>query len=309
MEHHLLMRAAPTALLLAVGLPAGAVETITVVGTRGAGQMYEELHRQTSIDDYCASIGHSQPWCPQYQGDLGPGMPNYGPSNGPCNGTDNVTPHCRCTDSTPKKVYDASTGKFHCRTNPPNAPCAQWDQTFSYDPDVWQCALRPFDADAKSFAKRVKDCGSSTVGRYLNHSLVSVGYGWPSGPDHYGSASCNPKGDNPPTSVSVSLHEASLENVNGASPWHWAALTAIHEFIHAADFIGYDSCSPWLTSGGINDIKAAGYNERDINEAGFEAWTVERANEEYLATFGVRSPYDPRYRASQHNKPLSCLLD
>ncbi len=108
-------------------LQAGAqqpVEEITVVGQRGAGQMYEELHRQTSIDDYCASIGHSQPWCPQYQGGLGPGMPNYGPSNQPCSGTDNVTPHCRCGSGAPRKVYDASSGKFHCRTAPSTAPCA-----------------------------------------------------------------------------------------------------------------------------------------------------------------------------------------
>ena len=108
-------------------LQAGAqqpVEELTVVGQRGAGQMYRELHRQTSIDDYCATISHSQPWCPQYQGGLGPGMPNYGPSNQPCSGTDNVTPHCRCGSGAPRKVYDASSGKFHCRTAPSTAPCA-----------------------------------------------------------------------------------------------------------------------------------------------------------------------------------------
>lgn len=119
MKHDLLKRAALMALLLAVGLPAGAAETITVVGTRSAGQMYEELHRQTSIDHYCASINHSQPWCPQYEGGVGePGTPNYGPSDQPCSGTDNVTPHCSCGSSAPRKVYDASNGKFHCRAKP-----------------------------------------------------------------------------------------------------------------------------------------------------------------------------------------------
>ena len=94
-----------------------------------------------------------------------------------------------------------------------------------------------------------------------------------------------------------------------ASPWHWAALTTIHEFTHVGDFIGYDSCAPWLTSGGIRDILAAGYFERDINKGGFERWTVERANNEYEATFGVKSPYDPDYVSAKHNKPLPCLLD
>ena len=110
-------------------------------------------------------------------------------------------------------------------------------------------------------------------------------------------------------SVGVSLHRASLEEANGASPWHWAALATIHEFIHTGDFIGYNSCAPWLTSGGIKGIKAAGYGESDINKDGFEEWTVERANNEYAATFGVRSPYDPRHDPAKHNKPLSCLLD
>ena len=107
----------------------------------------------------------------------------------------------------------------------------------------------------------------------------------------------------------MSLHRAALENANGASPWHWAALATIHEFIHAGDHIGYNSCAPWLTSGGVGGIKAAGYGESDVNKGGFEKWTVERANDEYMATFGVLSPYDPNYDPAKHNKPLSCLLD
>ena len=62
---------------LMVAAHAVAVETVLVIGTRSAGAMYEEFHRQISIVDYCDSISHSQPWCPQYQSGTGggPGMP------------------------------------------------------------------------------------------------------------------------------------------------------------------------------------------------------------------------------------------
>ncbi|MDE0442825.1 MAG: hypothetical protein OXL38_11960 [Gammaproteobacteria bacterium] len=186
--------------------------------------------------------------------------------------------------------------------------CA-WDQI----PDAASaaCVTRPFDVDANALAARVRNCGAATVGSHLAHSLVSVGYGVPTqGAHHYGETECQPKGNKPPTSVAVRLHRAALETSGDAesSVWHWAPLAAIHEFIHAGDFIGYDSCAPWYTSGGVRDIKRAGYTESDINENGFEKWTVERADQEYEATFGVLSPYDPFHNATADNKPLPCLF-
>ncbi|MCY3839774.1 MAG: hypothetical protein OXH09_14155 [Gammaproteobacteria bacterium] len=171
---------------------------------------------------------------------------------------------------------------------------------------------RPFDSDAKALSARVKNCAAPTVGSYLDHSLVSVGYGLPRDVYHYGNAECRPKGNKPPTSVAVKLHRASLEKSSDGSEssvWHWAALAAIHEFVHTGDFIGYNSCAPWQTLQGVRDIKRAGYTESDINKDGFEKWTVKRSDEEYLDTFGVRSPYDPLHSAAAHNKPLPCLFD
>ena len=176
--------------------------------------------------------------------------------------------------------------------------------------EIGGVAIR-FDA-AKVRPARVKNCGAATVGSYLDDSLVSVGYGFPTqGAHHYGEAECRPKGNKPPTSVAVRLHRAALEKSGDAesSAWHWPALATIHEFVHTGDFIGYNSCVPWFTSGGIRDIKAAGYTESDLNRDGFEKWTVERSDDEYLSTFGVRSPYDPFYIAAAHNKPLPCLFD
>ena len=43
--------------------------------------------------------------------------------------------------------------------------------------------------------------------------------------------------------------------------------------------------------------------------AGFEKWTLERADREYFETFGVRSPNDPDYNPTVDNVPLSCLFD
>jgi len=196
---------------------------------------------------------------------------------------------------------------------PPTLPgppgCPKWDQVF--DPASGACVTRPFDADAKALAARVKNCGAPTVGSYLDHSLVSVGYGLPRDVYHYGNAECRPKGNKPPTSVAVKLHRASLEKSSDGSEssvWHWTALAAIHEFVHTGDFIGYDSCAPWYTLQGVRDIKRAGYTESDINKEGFEKWTVKRSDGEYLNTFGVRSPYDSRHVGSVDNKALPCLF-
>ena len=168
------------------------------------------------------------------------------------------------------------------------------------------CVTRPFDAGSKALSARVKNCGAPTVRRYLDHRLVSVGYGLPRDAYHYGDAACRPKGNKPPTSVAVRLHRASLEKSSDGSEssvWHWAALAAIHEFVHTGDFIGYNSCAPWYTLQGVRDIKRAGYTERDINKEGFEKWTVKRSDEEYLDTFGVLSPYDPDHVAATDNNP------
>ncbi|MCY3839776.1 MAG: hypothetical protein OXH09_14165 [Gammaproteobacteria bacterium] len=193
----------------------------------------------------------------------------------------------------------------------PGAPrCPKWDQVF--DAASGACVTRPFDADAKALAGRVKNCGAASVVSYLDHSLVSVGYGLPRDVNHYGNAECRPKGNKPPTSVAVRLHRASLEKSSDGSEssvWHWAALAAIHEFVHTGDFIGYDSCAPWYTLAGVRDIKRAGYTVRDINKEGFEKWTVERSDDEYEAAFGVLSPYDPFHNATADNKPLPCLFD
>ncbi|MDE0421569.1 MAG: hypothetical protein OXK76_11885 [Gammaproteobacteria bacterium] len=196
-------------------------------------------------------------------------------------------------------------------TFPPVLPgCPKWDQVL--DSTSGNCVTRPFDDDARALATRVKNCGAPTVGSYLGHSLVSISYGLPRDVNHYGDAECRPKGNKPPTSVAVRLHRASLEKSSDGSEssvWHWAALAAIHEFVHTGDFIGYNSCAPWYTLQGVRDIKRAEYTESDINKEGFEKWTVERSDDEYEATFRVLSPYDPFYNAAADNKPLPCLFD
>lgn len=164
-----------------------------------------------------------------------------------------VSATCRCTGETPPEGLQPKQRQVLLRTKPPTAPCPQWDNAFSYDPAQWKCETRPFDNDPKALAERVGNCDASSVRRYLDHDLLFIGYGWPSGRHHYGQASCNPKGNHPPTDGGVTLHRAALEGANGASPWQWAALTTIHEFIHAGDFPGYDSCAPWLTVDGIPD--------------------------------------------------------
>ena len=60
---------------------------------------------------------------------------------------------------------------------------------------------------------------------------------------------------------------------------------------------------------GIQALIDNGYTERDINMAGFEKWTLERADREYFETFGVRSPNDPDYNPTVDNVPLACLFD
>ena len=167
----------------------------------------------------------------------------------------------------------------------------------------------PIDDDAKALAARVRSCGAATVSGYLDHSLVSsVSYGLPRNQYHYGDVECRPKGNNPPTSLAVRLHRAALEKSGGStsSVWHWVPVAVIHEFTHVRDFIAYDSCNPWYTLEGFRAVTGAGYSS---DESGFEKWTVERTDDEYEATFGVLSPYDPEYRASEHNKPLPCLFD
>ena len=182
-----------------------------------------------------------------------------------------------------------------------------WDQIADA---AGKCVLRPFDDNAKALAARVSNCGAPTVASYLDHSLVSsVSYGLPKDKNHYGTAGCNPPGNNPPTSLYVKLNRASLEKSSDgrySSVWHWATTAVIHEFTHVRDFVEYDRCTPWYTSKGFRAVTAAGYSS-DV--PGFEEWTVERTDEEYRTTFGVRSPYDPEYRSRDHNKPLPCLFD
>ena len=173
----LLKRRAMLAAMVLAGLPAAAVETITVVEKRSTGQMYHELHRQISMDDYCASINHSQPWCPQYQGGVGgPGMPNYG-GNQPCSDTENVSADCRCTGNTPQKVYDADTGMFYCRSAPPDGPCPLWGRDFDHDPGVWGCVDMPLPDDVKQAARKIKNClwGTSPVNQYWDRIDMSYG--------------------------------------------------------------------------------------------------------------------------------------
>ena len=55
-------------------------------------------------------------------------------------------------------------------------------------------------------------------------------------------------------------------------------------------------------------MRAAGYNERDFNQAGHEKWTRARSHREYAATFGVRAPEDPKHLVARDNKPLACLF-
>ena len=138
-----------------VGFPAagqpGVVEEILVIEKRPSGGW-----SHMTMDSYCARFGtNAPPWCPGGTTTVGgPGEQDYSGVQ-TCTGTDNVTANCRCVGSTPQKVYSATAGTFHCRAEPPNAPCSQWDQAFSYNPDVWQCAVRPFDADAANLAQRV----------------------------------------------------------------------------------------------------------------------------------------------------------
>lgn len=183
-----------------------------------------------------------------------------------------------------------------------------WDQIA--DSASGRCVLRPFDDNAKALAARVSNCGAPTVASYLDHSLVSsVSYGLPKDKNHYGTAGCNPPGNNPPTSLYVKLNRASLEKSSDgrySSVWHWATTAVIHEFTHVRDFVEYDRCTPWYTSKGFRAVTTAGYSS-DV--PGFEEWTVERTDEEYFNTFGVRSPYDDRHVAAVHNKPLPCLFD
>ena len=184
---------------------------------------------------------------------------------------------------------------------------------------VWSCVTRPLDADPKKLAERVKNCGAPTVKKYWDHTMIlAINYGFSSGrPDLYGTTGCHPerggpprKVNEPPEGISVTYFRSALENAGDpySSDWHWAALAPIHENIHVDDFIRFNSCAPWETREGINALKKAGYTERDVNEEGFEKWVRVRANREYFDTFGVRSPEDPRYVTSAHNKPLSCLF-
>ncbi len=86
----------------------------------------------------------------------GPGEQDYAEVQ-TCSGTDNVGATCRCGAKTPQKVYDQGNGKFYCRTSPPKKPCAGWDQTFDFDPNVWACATKELDDDPKKLAERVKN--------------------------------------------------------------------------------------------------------------------------------------------------------
>ena len=182
-----------------------------------------------------------------------------------------------------------------------------WDQIA--DPASGRCVLRPFDDEAKALAARVGNCGAPTVSGYLDHRLVSsVSYGLPEVRGHYGSAGCGPKGNNPPTTLVVKLNRAALEKSgrSTSSAWHWASVAVIHEFIHVRDFIEYDSCAPWYTLKGLRAVTGAGYPS---SLDGFEGWTDERTNTEYLNTFGFMSPEDRRHVAAVDNKPLPCLFD
>ena len=183
-----------------------------------------------------------------------------------------------------------------------------WDQIA--DSASGRCVLRPFDDNAKALAARVGNCGAPTVAHFLNNSLVSdnVSYGLPEVRGHYGSAGCGPKGNNPPTTLVVKLNRAALEKSgrSTSSAWHWASVAVIHEFIHVRDYIEYDSCAPWYTLKGLRAVTGAGYPS---SLDGFEGWTDERTNTEYLNTFGFMSPEDRRHVAAVDNKPLPCLFD
>jgi len=301
---------ASTALLVA--LQAGAqqrVEEMTVVGARGAGQMYEALYRQISIDDYCHSINHSQPWCPQYQGREGDReMPNYGSNDQECNGTDEVTPHCRCGSDAPHKVYDVSAGKFYCRTNPPTGPCSTWDHAFSYDPKKWKCETRQFDDDAEDAAKRLKNCmGSGVVAKHWHRleKLLVYDTSLPGA----GQAPCSMVGGNPVPSA-IKINPDRIDRIAsqwGVSPWQLLADVLIHESYHLEDYFQYNYCLEMWTQFGYALMLRR--NNHTADWPGMEEYTDSRTYDEYRSQFGVVSPGDRKnYRHSAHGK-LSCPLE
>ena len=277
----------------------GQVETIVVVGTRTSGAMYFELHRQISIDDYCYAIHHGQPWCPQHQGGVGgPGMPNYGGNNQPCG--QQVTAHCKCTGNASQKVYDASSGDFHCKTPPPTAPCpGAWGTSFDYDPKQWKCAMTSFDANAKDAAKRIKDCVGSVISTNWSHIESIVSYG-SSGGD-WGSVACN----NGITS-DMELNRNLYQRRAGphASHWQFMAHTLTHEARHVNDVAKSRTCEVWNDSAMRIILSASGY---PATYRGYEDYTRDRTLRTYKAELGVRSPRDPDYDPATDGA-VSCPL-
>ena len=235
-------------------------------------------------------------------------MQDYGGNNQPCGET--VTAHCRCPESASQKVYDESTGKFHCKPSPPTAPCSKWDNAFSYDPAVWECATRPFNGDPKDAAKRLKNCiGGGMLDKHWGkiENLLIYDTSIPA----MGQVRCSMVNGKPVTSAIAinpnGLNYAASPNYRpGTSPWQWLADTLIHAAYHFDDFGRNNYCwDLWTRFSYATELRR---NRFSADYNGMEAYTNDRTFKDYHNQLGVRAPEDPKYNPAQHGT-LLCPLE
>lgn len=224
----------------------------------------------------------------------------------PCGST--VDAGCAC-GAGKVKVFDEDNDTFHCKNEPPDEGCPNWDQTFDFDLDVWACATRPFDKDPKVAADRLRKCMPNGMFNAHWDSLKNLLEYDPDLPA-LGQAKCSMVDGKPvTTAIKINLNlinRGSTTRVPGSSPWAWLADVLTHEAYHYDDYQKYNYC--WKSWTGFTysvKLKQEGYT---VDEPGMEAYTNDRAWEDYYNELGVRAPEDPD-RRTPANTQLPCTLE
>ena len=199
------------------------------------------------------------------------------------------------------KVYDKSNDEFHCYNEPPPG-CANWDDMFDFDLNVWACTARPLDASAQAAVDRLKGCfgSGSTVQNHLG-DVLRFEYGSCPAPSPGCIKSCTAG------SSVVTFDRNNITNLAGpdTTVWQWFAETMNHELRHVYHNATY-GCGPWNNPNFWTGEQVPSFVPR--NSIGEEQWTGFKAVVEYESELGVKSPYDSQYDPSKHKQLKNCRL-